>query len=257
MKRFSKLIREDATPEGLAKKLQNEWPSAGVISNEAGIVFGAHGMGKDSVMRNLGLLNKLWDGGRYQSDRGDENRDRDVRGARLTMGLMIQEVMLRAFFDQSKGLARGSGFLARFLVAWPDSTMGTRFYTDPPNGNPALVAFNRRIAAILNQPVPIDDDGVLSPPVLPLSPDAKGAWVKFHDAIEAELANGGELYDVRDVASKSADNAARLAALFQVFEARHGRRGRGGSLRGCIAHRSVASKRIPTLFRRTCARQRN
>ena len=36
--------------------------------------------------------------------------------------------------------------------------------------------------------------------------------------IEAQLVSGGELYDVRDVASKSADNAARLAALFQVFE---------------------------------------
>jgi putative DNA primase/helicase len=29
--------------------------------------------------------------------------------------------------------------------------------------------------------------------------------------------SGGELYDVRDVASKSADNAARLAALFHLF----------------------------------------
>ena len=33
-----------------------------------------------------------------------------------------------------------------------------------------------------------------------------------------ELASGGALYDVRDVASKGADNAARLAALFQMFE---------------------------------------
>lgn len=46
----------------------------------------------------------------------------------------------------------------------------------------------------------------------------------FHDAIESELASGGELYDVRDVASKSADNAARLAALFQIFE------GAGGAI---------------------------
>ena len=51
-----------------------------------------------------------------------------------------------------------------------------------------------------------------------MSPEAKAAWVEFHDAIEAELSSGGELYDVRDVASKIADNAARLAALFQVFE---------------------------------------
>ena len=39
----------------------------------------------------------------------------------------------------------------------------------------------------------------------------------FHDAIESELSSGRELYDVRDVASKTADNAARLAALFHTF----------------------------------------
>jgi putative DNA primase/helicase len=224
--RVPKLIREDATPEGLAKKLQKEWPSAGVISNEAGIVFGAHGMNRDSVMRNLALLNKLWDGGRYQSDRSDEERSRDVRGARLTMGLMIQESTLRAFFDASKGLARGTGFLARFLLAWPASTMGTRFYTPPALGNPALAEFNRRITALLKHSVPIDDDGVLTPPALPLTPEAKEAWIEFHDAIEKELASGGEFYDVKDVAAKTADNAVRLAALFQVFE--HGMGGAVG-----------------------------
>jgi putative DNA primase/helicase len=61
-------------------------------------------------------------------------------------------------------------------------------------------------------------DGVLSPPILVLSAEAKTAWTAFHDEIEGELATGGELYDVRDMASKSADNAARLAALLQVFE---------------------------------------
>ncbi len=216
--RIPKLIREDATPEGLAKKLQKDWPSAGVVSNEAGIVFGAHGMSKESVMRNLALLNKLWDGGRYQSDRGDEERSRDVRGARLTMGLMIQEVTLRTFFDQSKGLARGSGFLARFIISWPDSTMGSRFYTPPIEGSPALSKFNQRITELLNQPVPINENGILTPPILVLTTEAKSAWVTFHDAIEAQLCDGGELHDIRDVASKTADNAVRLAALFQLFE---------------------------------------
>ncbi len=59
------------------------------------------------------------------------------------MALMIQESTLRAFFEQSKGLARGTGFLARFFVAWPDSAMGTRFYTPPVAGSPALSAFSR------------------------------------------------------------------------------------------------------------------
>jgi putative DNA primase/helicase len=53
--------------------------------------------------------------------------------------------------------------------------------------------------------------------MLTLAPDAKAAWVAFHNAIEAELSTGRELYDVRDVASKTADNAARLAALFHTF----------------------------------------
>ena len=64
----------------------------------------------------------------------------------------------------------------------------------------------------------ITDDGALSPAPMSLAPDAKAAWIAFHDTIERELASGGELFDVRDVASKSADNAARLAALFQIFE---------------------------------------
>jgi putative DNA primase/helicase len=115
-------------------------------------------------------------------------------------------------------LARGTGFLTRFLVSWPDSTQGFQPFTDPPSAWPALAKFHQRIAAILNTPAPIGEDGTLSPSMLTLTPDAKNTWVAFHDAVEKELRTGGELYDVRDVASKSADNATRLAGLFQAFE---------------------------------------
>ena len=184
---------------------------------EAGLVFGAHGMAKESVMRNLATLNQLWDGADIATERRT-SESFTVRGARLTIALQVQEATLRSFFDRSGGLARGTGFLARFLVAWPESTQGHRPFTDPPETWPALAKFNHRIASILDQPAPIDEDGALSPPVFPLAADTKAAWVKFHDAIESELRSGGELYDVRDVASKIADNAVRLATLFQIFE---------------------------------------
>ena len=221
--RIPRLLYADATPEALAYGLAKQWPSGGVVSAEAGIVFGSHGMGKDSVMRNLGLLNQLWDGTSLTIDRRS-TESFTVRGARLTVALQVQEPTLREFFTRSGALARGTGFLARFLVAWPESTQGQRPFTEAPANWPHLTAFHRRIAAILDQPVPIDDDGALIPPMLPLSTEAKAAWVEYHDAVESELANGGELYDVRDVASKSADNAARLAALFQIFE------GAGGAI---------------------------
>lgn len=222
--RVPRLILGDETPENLAWSLAKQWPSAGVLSSEAGVVFGSHGMGKDSAMRNLALLNVLWDGGTHSIGRRT-SESFTVRGARLTMGLMIQETTLREYFSKSGGLARGTGFLARFLVAWPESTQGQRPFTEAPANWPHLAAFHRRIAAILNQPAPIDEDGALTPAMLSLAPDAKAAWVGYHDAIESELASGGELYDVRDVASKSADNAARLAALFQQFE-----HGMGGAI---------------------------
>lgn len=215
--RVPRLLLGDETPENLAWGLAKHWPSAGVVSAEAGIVFGAHGMGKDSVMRNLGLLNVLWDGGSHSVGRRT-SESFTVKGARLTVALQIQEVTLRSFFDRSGGLARGTGFLARFLVAWPESTQGHRHFTEAPPHWPNLSAFHKRIAGILANPAPLDEEGALSPALMILAPEAKNSWIAFHNAIESELGSGGELYDVRDVASKSADNAARLSALFQLFE---------------------------------------
>ncbi|MBQ0721638.1 MAG: DUF3987 domain-containing protein [Gammaproteobacteria bacterium] len=212
-----RLIYGDATPEALKWNLAKAWPSAGVISSEAGLVLGSHGMGKESVMRNLATLNQLWDG----ADIATERRTTEsftVRGARLTIALQVQEATLQSFFDQSGDLARGTGFLARFLVAWPDSTQGQRLFTDPPENWPALAEFNKSISLILNKSVRMEEDGSLCPTLLPLSKETKTAWVVFHDAIERELRFSGQLYDVRDVASKTADNAARIAALLQIFE---------------------------------------
>jgi putative DNA primase/helicase len=223
--RVPRLMYADATPEALAWGLAKLWPSGGVMSSEAGSVFGAHGMGKDSIMRNLALLNQLWDGVQVRFDRRTSEGFL-VRGARLTIGLQVQEETLREFLRADEGLARGMGFLARMLLAWPESTQGSRPYKEPPATWPALIKFKNRIAEVLAEPVPIDEEGALTPAALTLSPEAKAEWVRFHDSIEAELTARGKFCDVRDVASKTADNAARLAAIFQVFE--HGRAGTVG-----------------------------
>src|SRR5699024_11770019 len=91
------------------------------------LVFGAHGMNSDSVMRNLAVLNVLWDGGAHKSSRRSVE-SYTVRGARLTVSLQAQLAVLSSFMGKAGDLARGSGFLARFLVAWPETTQGTRMY---------------------------------------------------------------------------------------------------------------------------------
>ena len=211
------LLYGDTTSESLAFDLATKWPSSGVLSNEAGIVFGGHAMGRESITRNLGLLNSLWGGGGHKVNRRTTEAF-NVAGVRLTMGLAVQPQTVRTFFENSKGLARGSGFAARFLIAWPSSTQGERSFKAPPESWPHLSAFHRRMTALLDQVPVMNERGELELPVLDLSPEAKDAWVYYHDEIETALKPGGDMADTRDVASKAADNAARLAALFHLYE---------------------------------------
>ena len=214
--RVPRLTYADYTTEELKWNLATAWPSGAVISNEAGIVFGSHGMGSDVVMRNLGTLNMLWDGADIPTDRRTSESFR-LSGARLTVALQIQESALRAFLDQAKGLARGMGFLARFLVAMPESTIGYRPFSEAGKW-PNYEAFNQRIAAILTRSVAINESGGLTPAMLTFSAEAMAEWVAFYNRIEFQLRAGGRLHDISDVASKAADNVARLAALFHAFE---------------------------------------
>lgn len=223
--RLPRLMRTDSTSEGLSFSLVKEWPSAAVMSSEAGTVLGGHAMSRDSRMRNLALLNTVWDGVSLHVSR-KTSESFTVRGVRLTMGLQAQPAAISAFVNEADGLARGMGFLARFLCAWPVSTQGTRFYRDPPAAWPAVSVYTGRLIDLLDTKPVMDNDGALQPPVLDLAPDAKALWRKFHDDVERELVEVGELSEVRDVASKAADNMARLACLLHVYE--HGAAGEIG-----------------------------
>lgn len=218
--RIPRLLYADVTPEALALGMQR-WPSAGLVSAEAGVVFGAHAMSSETVMRNLAQLNGFWDGATLTVDR-KTTESIEINNARLTVGLQIQSATLDEFRRKNGSLARGSGFWARFLIAVPLSTQGTRYFEDAPADWPRLKAYERRIVTILETPISFDAMGNLTPNILPLTHDAKNIWVQFHDDIESQLTASGDLADVRDFASKCADNAVRIAACFHVFEARSG-----------------------------------
>ncbi|MEO8545232.1 MAG: DUF3987 domain-containing protein [Burkholderiaceae bacterium] len=212
-----RLLYADATPEALSHALATGWPSAAVLSAEAGAVFGAHGMGYETILRNLALLNVLWDGGEIAVDRRSKSSFQ-LRDRRLTFGVMVQPEALRGFIARAGALPRGTGFLARFLIAWPESTQGQRPYRPAPVAMPAVEGFNMRIRALLDTPLTTDALGGLAPTALDLSPSAHAAWVMAHDTIEHELAGGGSYAPIRDVAAKAAENIARMAALFHLLD---------------------------------------
>ena len=217
-----RLLYVDVTPESLAFELSHGHPCGAMLSAEAGAILGGHAMSADTVMRNLALLNTLWDGGEMRVDRRTQPGF-TIRGRRLSVGLMVQEITLRDFLERARGLARGTGFLARFLTCWPVSTQGTRTYRSAPKTMPALAAYSRRVRALLDAPLQTDERGDLTPPELSLSAKALQAWIRFHDGVERELGDRGELRDIRDVGSKAAENVARVAGLLHILD--HGAKG--------------------------------
>ena len=213
--KIPKLLLKDISPEKLGLSLAVDWPVAGIVTSEAGVFFGSHAMSKDVVMRTLSLLNVLWDGGPISSER-KVTEGFNIRSARLTMGLAIQEGTLREAFIRTGPLLRDTGFLARNLLCWPASNMGNRPFKEAPKKWPHLEAFNARIRAILSTPLPMNN-GVLEPVEIGLSDSAKQDWVEYHDAVELQLKASGDYFEIKDVAAKSADNVARLAGLFEKF----------------------------------------
>jgi putative DNA primase/helicase len=207
------LFYEDATPQGLAYSLATGWPSAALVSDEAGIVVGGAGMGEDAALGFLTLLNRLWDAREYKPTRRSVETA-ELRGRRFSAALMLQAELLEKIIDRG---GRGVGFFGRYLLTAPVSTMGQRFYQAPPAAMPSLSAFGQRIKGLLDAELPTNEAGELEPPVMLATPEAREIWRGYHDAIEAELSPFGEFAAVRDVAAKSAENAARIAGVFQVF----------------------------------------
>ncbi|HNX77900.1 MAG TPA: YfjI family protein [Candidatus Rifleibacterium sp.] len=201
--------------EGLRKGL-SEWPSAGIFSSEAGSVFGGYGMRRESALDTLGTFNSFWSGEpisfkRLVSESGD------LQNCRLTVSLAIQQGALDEFLRQSGSLARSSGFWARCLIVQPESLQGFRPYAEPAQSWNHVSAFNARIREILDQSDKFDEAGRLQLNLVRLSPGAKRAWTVYYNQIESELKADGEMIDVRDFASKSAEQAARIAALLEYF----------------------------------------
>jgi putative DNA primase/helicase len=217
------LLHADDTSEALVESLAAGWPVAALAEAEGGVVFGGVAMHKERVMQTFASWNVLWDGGRITHKRTSVE-SRRVRDVRLTINLMIQPAILERVINDNAGLIRDIGLQSRFLFCYPASTMGGRPYQPPVQTPQAIIDFNSRCFSLLVSvplPHPVTATGAIDttrvkPPVLPLSTAAHAGWVAYYNRIERDLI--GQFDDIKDVASKAAEQAARLAAIFWVFE---------------------------------------
>ncbi len=217
------VIAADFTAEGLAKLLAAGLPSMGAFTDEAALVFGGHGMSKETVTRTAGTLCKLWDSGSLDRIRAGDGPVK-LYGRRLALHLMGQPVIAeRALSDD---VLAGQGFLARCLLAWPQSTAGTRPYrSENLADDAALIRYRARATDLLALPLPMAQGArnELAPPLLSLSPEAFQFWEVLHNTIETEMAPGGSFATVKPWASKTPEQALRIAGVLTLFENAHAR----------------------------------
>jgi hypothetical protein len=214
------LYFEDATQEALAIHLAHNWPSASLWSDEAGIVLGSHSM-QSNPARFVALLNRLWDGKSFTAHR-KTTESFTLQYRRLTLNLMMQPLLLQNMTNKHQNISRQSGFLPRCLLAYPQSTMGVRFYQEPHLSKTYLDEYEKRINDCLNQSQHLTRKGCYKLPTLFMNVEAKRAWIQFFNAVESGLNDQGQWAGLQDFASKAAENAARLAALFHLFEGKIG-----------------------------------
>ena len=163
-------------------------------------------------------LCKLFDRGTVDRVRGGDGAAK-LYGRRLALHLMAQPIIAeRALSDD---VLAGQGFLARCLLAWPESTAGYRPYVaESLQDDPAMLEYTATLKALHAKPLPLADGqrNELDPPALRLTPEAFAVWRNVHDTIETAIAPGGRFATVKPWASKTPEQCLRIAGVLTLVE---------------------------------------
>ncbi|MDS4071047.1 MAG: DUF3987 domain-containing protein [Candidatus Competibacter sp.] len=212
------LLAADPTAEGLFKLFANGQPSLGLFSDEGALFVGGAALMKETRLRTIGALSKLWDGRPLDRVRSGDGASL-LFDRRLALHLMMQPLVAAELFGDP--IYADQGFLSRVLCAWPESTAGTRRYVcADATQDPAVTRYWATLKTLLEWPYPLREGtrNELTPRNLPLTEPAKAAWIRYSDAIEEQLGDGQPLEPIRGFANKAAEHAARIAGVLAVIE---------------------------------------
>ena len=208
----------DPTVEGLYKLLVTGQPSVALFSDEGGLLIGGHALNSDNALKTMARWCKLWDGSPFDRVRAGDGAG-VLYGRRMALHQLAQpDVMTTLLSDR---MANGQGLLARCLVAWPESTIGTR-HIEKYEWAGDQYELKRLFAVFkgLMEAEPRSGKSVqeLDPVELPLTDEAKDLARAASNQFETLMARGADLAELRDRTSKAVENACRIAGVLAVIE---------------------------------------
>ncbi|EDQ6557201.1 DUF3987 domain-containing protein [Salmonella enterica subsp. enterica] len=208
-----KLIYNDATPAAIKDALCGQWRSIGIMSDEAGTIFSGR------TLNELPFVNKTWDGSTYSVERKC-SPEQLIKDARVTLSLMLQPIILKAYQERHGEMAKGIGFFARCLICRPMSTQGYRQITSPVTSREHLPIFHQRLMEVITESLIPHDENERE--CLIFCPEAEQRMIEFYNNVESEMGLIGFLSEFKDYASKATENMARMAALLHYFAGNDG-----------------------------------
>lgn len=215
--RYRRLVFQNVTERAVMNALEGDGESIAFMSDEGGLLI------KGGVFALTETLNKVWDGVSLLSlDRSDDVSVA-VRNPRATISCMVQPQVFQKLLDKHGDVMRGSGHWARYLIACPTSTQGTRFTLGVAQHWDYLEKFHARIRELLEEFARNIDAGIKQRAVLEFSDEAAHQWFDLSNEIEMMLGPAGSLSDIKDFASKMLETTSRVAGLLHVFSKQEGK----------------------------------
>ena len=202
------IIADDVTLEALGSRLAEQGGRLSIVSTEGGFLVTA--AGRYSSTPDLSVPLKAHAGDRFRVDRMGRATEFVDRPA-LTLVMMVQPGVLAA--AASNTAFHDSGFLARFLFAYPPSRLGHRA-VDPAPLDPATVAaYGARITKVARALRKTEQVQTLT-----LDPAADAVRLDYARQIERKLGPNGELAHIRGWAGKIVGATVRIAGLLHLLQ---------------------------------------
>lgn len=218
-----KVIHEDFSMESILRCfVQGSPKSAALMTDEGGLLFHGHNLKGDTAGATLAAMVKLFDDGKGERSRlSDPEGSGSFFGAAFTASVSCQPVAARTALNDD--LQTGQGFLARFLLAYPQPQAGDRSETierlnTKPEHDKRLQTYWDRLSELAFKPPKFDFYGGLSRQTLTFSREALEVWLRLYNAYEKEQGKGGKYSGkLKPFAGRFGEQVFRVATVLAVF----------------------------------------
>ncbi|WP_159049224.1 DUF3987 domain-containing protein [Streptomyces canus] len=224
-----RLLFGDITPAAMPVKAAQQGGRMGVIHSEGTLIKQMGGL-YNSGASDTGFALDAYDGKAMPVDR--VGRDSiEMESAHLTIGLLVQPIILEQLGRKKDDEMLHNGFVQRFLYGFPASRLG---YQDPRGSVPIPAEVMDDLRYRLGRLV----HGLWKNSMVravTFTDEASEVMYVFQEEMQERLRRGGDLHPMASWASKLPGKLARIAALITLYENPDATQVQASELRAALA----------------------